>query len=106
VRLPHFSDAELVSVYTWSSLELSLFFSADGFRRRELLGTVVLDLTRGAGALFKKFSKDWRRNIGFAEKHGVEVREASTDQDIFDAHQVYSAWRGTERKQVHRRLES
>jgi len=106
VRLPHFSDAELVSVYTWSSLELSLFFSADGFRRRELLGTVVLDLTRGADALFKEFSKDRRRNIRFAEKHGVEVREATTDQDIFDAHQVYSAWRGTERKQVHRRLES
>ena len=94
------AEAELVSVYTWSSLELSPF-SADGFRRRKLLGTVVLDLTRGADALFKEFSKDRRRNIRFAEKHGVEVREATTDQDIFDAHQVYSAWRGTERKQVH-----
>jgi len=93
-------NAELVSVYTWSSLALAPF-SARGFRRRELPGTVVLDLTRGADALFKEFSKDRRRNIRFAEKQGVEVREATTDQDIFDAHQVYSAWRGTERKKVH-----
>lgn len=91
--------AELVSVYTWSSMELPPF-SACGFRRRELLGSVVLDLTRGADALFREFTKDRRRNIRFAEKHGVEVREAKTDQDINDAYQVYSAWRGTERKKV------
>jgi len=93
-------DAALVSVYTWSSLEL-VPFSAHGFRRRQLEGSVVLDLTRGADALFKEFSKDRRRNIRYAEKHGVEVREATTDQDIVDAHRVYSAWRGTERKEVH-----
>lgn len=93
-------DAALVSVYTWSSLEL-VPFSAHGFRRRQLEGSVVLDLTRGADALFKEFSKDRRRNIRYAEKHGVEVREAATDQDIVDAHRVYSAWRGTERKEVH-----
>ncbi len=93
-------DADLVSVYTWSSLELGPF-SAHGFRRRALQGSVVLDLTMGADALFKQFSKDRRRNIRYAEKNGVEVREASTDQDIVDAHRVYSAWRGTDRKEVH-----
>ena len=93
-------DAELVSVYTWASLELAPF-AVHGFRRRELQGSVVLDLTRGADALFKDFSKDRRRNIRYAEKHGVEVREAATAQDIVDAHAVYSAWRGTERKEVH-----
>jgi hypothetical protein len=92
--------AELVHVYTWSALELPVF-SAQGFRRRKLLGTVVLDLTRGSEALFRDFSKDRRRNIRFAEKNGVEVREAASEQDIVDAHAVYSAWRGTERKQVH-----
>jgi hypothetical protein len=91
--------AELVRIYTWSSLEL-VPFSAHGFRRSQLPGSVVLDLTRGADALFKEFAKDRRRNIRFAEKHGVEVREATTAQDIVDAHAVYSAWRGTERKQV------
>jgi hypothetical protein len=93
-------DAELVSVYTWSSLDLAPF-SARGFRRQELPGAVVLDLTRGADTLFREFTKDRRRNIRFAEKHGVHVREATTEQDIVDAHQVYSAWRGTQRKNVH-----
>lgn len=92
-------NAELVHIYTWSSLELAPF-SAYGFRRRQLLGSVVLDLTRGADALFREFSKDRRRNIRFAEKHGVEVREATSDQDIVEAYAVYSAWRGTERKKV------
>ena len=93
-------DAGLVSVFSWSSLELEPF-AAHGFRRRQLEGSVVLDLTRGADALFKDFSKDRRRNIRYAEKHGVEIRESTTDQDIVDAHRVYSAWRGTERKEVH-----
>jgi len=93
-------DAELVSVYTWSSLEL-VPLSAHGFRRRQLAGSVVLDLTRGADALFKEFSKDRRRNIRYAERHGVEVREATTAQEIVDAHAVYSAWRRTERKKIH-----
>jgi hypothetical protein len=91
--------AELISVYTWSSLDL-VPFSGHGFRRRQLPGSVVLDLTRGPDALFKEFSKDRRRNIRFAEKQGVEVREATTAQDIVDAHAVYSAWRRTERKTV------
>jgi len=92
-------SAELVHVHTWSWLELPAF-SARGFRRRKLLGSVVLDLTRGADALFRDFTKDRRRNIRFAEKNGVEVREAATQQDIVDAHAVYSEWRGTDRKEV------
>jgi hypothetical protein len=93
-------DAGLVSLFTWSALELGPF-SAHGFRSRQLPGSVVLDLTRGADNLFKEFSKDRRRNIRYAEKHGVEVREATSAQDIVDAHAVYSAWRGTDRKEVH-----
>lgn len=91
--------ADLISVYTWPTLDL-IPFAKQGFRRRQLLGSVVLDLTRGADTLFKEFTKDRRRNIRFAEKHGVEVREATTAQDIVDAHKVYSAWRGTDRKKV------
>jgi len=92
-------SAELISVYTWVSRELPPF-SARGFRTRQLPGNVVLDLTLGPDALFKQFTKDRRRNIRYAEKHGVEVGEATTAQDIVDAYAVYSAWRGTERKQV------
>jgi len=92
-------SAELVHAFTWSWLELPVF-SAVGFRRRQLKGSVVLDLTHSPETLFQDFAKDRRRNIRFAEKHGVEVREAETHQDIVDAHAVYSAWRKTERKTV------
>lgn len=91
--------SDLVHTFTWSWLELPPF-SARGFRRRQLKGTVVLDLTRGPEALFGDFAKDRRRNIRFAEKQGVLVREADSPQDIVDAHAVYSAWRGTDRKEV------
>jgi Acetyltransferase (GNAT) domain len=93
-------SAELVNVFTWPSLELPTF-TARGFRRRQLPGgNVVLDLTLGAEALFKQFTKDRRRNIRFAEKNGVVVTEAATAQDVADAYVVYSAWRSTVRKTV------
>jgi len=92
--------AELVTVHTWPSLELQPF-SKRGFRRRELTGSVVLDLTRGPDALFGEFTKDRRRNIRFAEKHGVEVREAASDQDIMEAYQVHRTWCETGRKTIH-----
>lgn len=91
--------AEIVSVFTWQDLELP-GFEAYGFRRRELEGNVVLDLTLGAEALFKQFSKDRRRNIRFAEKKGVQVTLATTPEDIAAAYQVYTAWRRTERKAI------
>ena len=91
--------AKLLTVYTWPSLELPPF-AARGFRRRQLEGNVVLDLTRGADVLFQQFSKDRRRNIRFAEKHGVTVRLAIGKEDILGAYDVYLAWRKTERKKV------
>lgn len=93
------ASAELISVYTWPSLAIPTF-SAHGFRSRELRGNVVLDLTRGAEALFREFPKDRRRNIRFAEKNGVVVHEAVTDQDIADAYEVYSRWFETKRKKI------
>jgi Acetyltransferase (GNAT) domain len=91
--------AELIAVFTWPSLDLPVFADA-GFRRRELPGNVVLDLSQGADAVFKQFSKDRRRNIRFAEKNGIEVQMASTPQDIAEAYEVYKAWRETERKEL------
>jgi hypothetical protein len=91
--------SELVHCFTWSSLELPEF-SALGFRRRQLKGSVVLDLTQGPDVLFGNFSKDRRRNIRYAEMHSVEVREASSSQDILDAYGVYSTWRKSGRKAI------
>jgi hypothetical protein len=91
--------AELITVFTWPSLELPVFANR-GFRRRQLPGNVVLDLSQGADAVFKQFSKDRRRNIRFAEKNGIEVQLATTPQDIAEAYEVYKAWRETDRKEL------
>jgi hypothetical protein len=91
--------AKLLTVYTWPSLELPPF-AERGFRRRQLQGNVVLDLTQGAEFLFQQFSKDRRRNIRYAEKQGVRVRLATEKEDFLRAYEVYLAWRQTERKEV------
>jgi hypothetical protein len=93
------NDAELITVYTWLHQPLPAF-AARGFRSRELEGNVVLDLTLGADKLFANFPKDRRRNIRFAEKNGVEIREVTTEQDIKDAYDVYARWRQTDRKEI------
>jgi hypothetical protein len=90
---------KLLTVYTWSSLELQPF-TAKGFRRRQLLGSVVLDLTLGGEALFQNFPKDRRRNIRFAEKHGLTVRVATTREDFVRAYEVYLSWYDAQRKSV------
>jgi hypothetical protein len=91
--------AELIAVFTWTSLELPVF-AGHGFRRRALPGNVVLDLSSGADEVFKQFAKDRRRNIRFAEKNGVEVQLATSPQDIAEAYAAYKAWRDTDRKEV------
>lgn len=64
--------AKLVTAYNWSSMPLDAF-EPFGFRRRDLEGDVVLDLTRGPGALFKELHPSRRKNIRHAIKKGVEV---------------------------------
>jgi CelD/BcsL family acetyltransferase involved in cellulose biosynthesis len=89
--------SKLLTVYTWPALELSPFASR-GFRRRQLQGNVVLDLTQGANALFQQFSKDRRRNIRYAEKHGITVYLATNREHFQRAYEVYLAWHDSERK--------
>ena len=89
--------SKLVTVYSWPALELSPFV-ARGFRRRQLQGNVVLDLTQGANALFQQFSKDRRRNIRYAEKHGITVYLATNRDHFLRAYEVYLAWHDSERK--------
>lgn len=91
--------AELVDIYTWAYMELPAL-TRSGFKRRRLMGNVVLDLTQGPDALFRQFPKGRRRNIRFAEKNGVEVHEATTVQDIRDAYEIYRTWFQTQRKEI------
>jgi len=83
--------AKLVTIYTWADLDLPSL-CRHGFRRQQLTGNVVLDLTKGPEALFQAFPKDRRRNIRFAEKNGVEVSEVTTPDDIFEAFAIYQTW--------------
>ena len=89
--------SKLLTVYSWPALELSAF-AARGFRRRQMQGNVVLDLTQGANALFQQFSKDRRRNIRYAEKHGITVQLATSRDHFHRAYEVYLAWHDSERK--------
>jgi hypothetical protein len=91
--------AKLLTVYSWPSLDL-LPFAARKFRRRQLQGNVVLDLTQGAEVIFQQFSKDRRRNIRFAEKHGITVHLAAGQEDFRRAYEVYLAWWKTKRDEV------
>lgn len=85
-------SADLLSVFTWNSLPLPAF-AERRFQCKQLAGSVVLDLTLGADALFKQFTKDRRRNIRYAEKNGVQISEATTDEDYAQAYAVYADWR-------------
>jgi hypothetical protein len=87
--------AQTLTVYSWPHFELAPFV-ARGFRRRQLRGNVVLDLTQGANALFQQFPKDRRRNIRYAEKQGVTVRIAENREDFLRAFEVYRAWTGAD----------
>jgi hypothetical protein len=91
------NSSELVSVYSWTRLDS---FPIHGFRFREMQGVVMLDLAQGPDALFREFTADKRRNIRFSIKHGVEVHQATTREDLLAFYEVYIAWRETPRKEI------
>jgi hypothetical protein len=92
--------ASLITVYSWASTPLPAF-KEHGFSVRELEGDVVLDLSVGPEALFERFAKNRRRDIRIAIRNGIEVSEATTNEDLRAYWEVYSAWRKTKRKQIH-----
>jgi hypothetical protein len=95
-----FPRARVITAYSWQPGFIS-DFAERGFRVCPLQGDVVLDLTRGAPKLFQSFHDNRKRNIRAAVKHGVEVSEMKTDQDVADYWEVYCAWRNSLRKTIH-----
>jgi hypothetical protein len=91
-------SAKLISVYSWSYMPLSAFESY-GFRRRELEGNVVLDLTKNLDVLFKEMEKK-RRKIRAAIRNGIEIFPATTPEDAATFYRIYRAWRRTPRKMI------
>jgi hypothetical protein len=89
--------AKTLTVYSWPHFDLAPFVDR-GFRRRQLRGNVVLDLTQGANTLFQQFPKDRRRNIRYAEKQGVTVRVGENHEDFLRSFEVFRAWTGSNSK--------
>lgn len=91
--------AKLLTVYAWAGTPLDAL-RKHGFRTRKMEGDVVLDLKDGPELLFKKLDKKRRNNVRFAIKNGVEVFQASTEEDWSAYYEVYCQWRQTARKQI------
>jgi Acetyltransferase (GNAT) domain len=83
------ADARLITLFSWRP---AAGFQSSGFRREDQEGVVVLDLTRGADALFKDFSSNRRTNVRSAIKRGVEVAPAETREDFKAYYAVYANW--------------
>jgi hypothetical protein len=83
--------SDLVSVYSWEWMPLTGLEQL-GYRRKELVGIPVLDLTLGAETLLKQCDKKRRNSIRYAMKSGVEVTEATTDEDLAAFHEIYEGW--------------
>jgi hypothetical protein len=90
-------DSKLLAVYSWLPLQS---FTRYHFREQELEGAIVLDLSRGSDRLFKELDKKRRNCIRAAMRNGIEIFEASTEQDLVDYYSVYSRWFATPRKQI------
>lgn len=82
-------SATLVDLFLWS--ELAGLVDAR-LRQRHYEGVVMLDLTQGSDAIFRKFSQTRRSDIRKAIKLGVSVDPASSRQDISAFHSVYVDW--------------
>jgi Acetyltransferase (GNAT) domain len=78
---------ELVDVFTWEALPVG-----GGFRCSERPGVVMLDLSAGPEALFRKFSENKRTNIKKAIKKGVSVDMTTDDRDIASFYEITEGW--------------
>ena len=62
------------------------------FRQKQCEGVIMLDLSRGPDALFRKFSENKRTNIKKAIKFGVSVEPAKHAEDISAYYAICSDW--------------
>ena len=82
-------SARLVDLFVWADMETSV---ASSFRQKRYEGVVMLDLSRGPDALFRKFSENKRRNIKKAIKYGVSAEPATSREDISAYYEICVDW--------------
>jgi Acetyltransferase (GNAT) domain len=81
--------AQLVDLFLWSDMDSLV---APRFRRRHCEGVVMLDLSHGPDALFRKFSENKRTNIKKAIKYGVSIEPATSREEIAAYYAIYLDW--------------
>ena len=82
-------SAQLVDLFLWS--DMAGMVDAR-FHERRYEGVVMLDLSKGPDALFRKFSQTRRNDIRKAVKLGVCVDVAESHDDICAFYAVYVDW--------------
>ena len=83
---------QAVTLVSWSPLPQ---LTAAGYREKVYSGEkgiVVLDLRRGADALFREFSESRRANIRKGMRRGIEVAEAQGEDDLTAYYEIYRDW--------------
>jgi Acetyltransferase (GNAT) domain len=82
-------SAKLIDLFVWS--DIAGLINAR-FQQRQCEGVVMLDLSRGPDALFRKFSENKRTNIKKAIKFGVFVDAAKNRDDISAYYAICVDW--------------
>jgi Acetyltransferase (GNAT) domain len=82
-------SAKLVDLFVWSDMETLV---EPRLRKRRCEGVVMLDLSRGPEALFRKFSANKRTNIKKAIKYGVSIELAKSRDEISAYYAICADW--------------
>jgi len=83
------ASAKLVDLFVWSDTATLV---DPRFRKKQYEGVVMLDLSRGPDALFRKFSENKRRNIKRAIKNGVSVEPANNPAEVSAYYSICVEW--------------
>ena len=92
-------STKLIELYSWQSAPLPIF-EQNRFRKKQLEGDVVIDLSLGAEALFKQFHDSRKNNIRTAMRKGIEISEVKSEKDLSEFWEVFCGWRESKRKQI------
>jgi hypothetical protein len=98
LRLADTYGAEIVTVYSWDQMPA---LEQREFKTLQLEGSVVIDLGGGAEKIFNSLHTDRRKDVRFAIKHGIDVREVQSEKDVEEYFEVYQRWKKTTRKEIH-----
>jgi hypothetical protein len=83
------ASAKLVDMFVWYDIATLV---DTRFREKKYEGVVMLDLSRGPDALFRRFSENKRRNIKRAIKYGVSVEPANDPAKVSAYYPVFVEW--------------